>query len=90
VEIVVPLAQAAEGVTDDGLRAIALGVGAGLGSIGTGIGLGLVFGKEIESISRQPEMKDQIQQVRWLAFALVEAVAFYTFIFGLVAFFLTA
>ena len=86
----VPLAQAAEGVTDDGLRAIALGVGAGLGSIGTGIGLGLVFGKEIESISRQPEMKDQIQQVRWLAFALVEAVAFYTFIFGLVAFFLTA
>jgi F-type H+-transporting ATPase subunit c len=35
-------------------------------------------------------MKDQIQQVRWLAFALVEAVAFYTFIFGLVAFFLTA
>jgi F-type H+-transporting ATPase subunit c len=90
VEIAVPLAQAAEGVTDDGLRAIALGVGAGLGSIGTGIGLGLVFGKEIESISRQPEMKDQIQQVRWLAFALVEAVAFYTFIFGLVAFFLTA
>jgi F-type H+-transporting ATPase subunit c len=90
MEILVPLAQAGEGVSDDGLRAIALGVGAGLGSIGTGIGLGLVFGKEIESISRQPEMKDQIQQVRWLAFALVEAVAFYTFIFGLVAFFLTA
>jgi F-type H+-transporting ATPase subunit c len=90
MEILVPIAQAGEGVSDDGLRAIALGVGAGLGSIGTGIGLGLVFGKEIESISRQPEMKDQIQQVRWLAFALVEAVAFYTFIFGLVAFFLTA
>jgi F-type H+-transporting ATPase subunit c len=90
MEIALPLAQAAQGVTDDGLRAIALGVGAGLGSIGTGIGLGLVFGKEIESISRQPEMKDQIEQVRWLAFALVEAVAFYTFIFGLVAFFLTA
>jgi F-type H+-transporting ATPase subunit c len=90
MEILAPLAQAGEGVSDDGLRAIALGVGAGLGSIGTGIGLGLVFGKEIESISRQPEMKDQIQQVRWLAFALVEAVAFYTFIFGLVAFFLTA
>jgi F-type H+-transporting ATPase subunit c len=90
MEIALPLAQAAEGVTDDGLRAIALGVGAGLGSIGTGIGLGLVFGKEIESISRQPEMKEQIEQVRWLAFALVEAVAFYTFIFGLVAFFLTA
>ena len=90
MEVLFPLAQAAEGVTDDGLRAIALGVGAGLGSIGTGIGLGLIFGKEIESLSRQPEMKGEIQQVRWLAFALVEAVAFYTFIFGLVAFFLTA
>jgi F-type H+-transporting ATPase subunit c len=84
------LAQAAEGVTDDGLRSIALGVGAGLGSIGTGIGLGLLFGKEIESVARQPEMKDELQQIRWLGFALVEAVAFYTFIFGLVAFFLTA
>jgi F-type H+-transporting ATPase subunit c len=90
MEILFPLAQAAEGVTDDGLRSIALGVGAGLGSVGTGIGLGILFGKEIESVARQPEMKDELQQIRWLGFALVEAVAFYTFIFGLVAFFLTA
>jgi F-type H+-transporting ATPase subunit c len=90
MEIMFPLAQAAEGITDDGLRSIALGVGAGLGSVGTGIGLGILFGKEIESVARQPEMKDELQQIRWLGFALVEAVAFYTFIFGLVAFFLTA
>ena len=46
------------------------------------------IGKEIESVARQPEMKDDLQQIRWLGFALTEAVAFYTFIFGLIAFFL--
>jgi F-type H+-transporting ATPase subunit c len=43
---------------------------------------------EIESVARQPEMKDELQSIRWLGFALTEAVAFYTFIFGLIAFFL--
>ena len=58
------------------------------GSIGAGIGIGFIFGKEIESVARQPEMKDELQAIRWLGFALTEAVAFYTFIFGLIAFFL--
>ena len=92
VDLLIPLAQASETVdltpvTDAG-KAIALGVGAGLGSIGAGIGIGIIFGKEIESVARQPEMKDELQQIRWLGFALTEAVAFYTFIFGLIAFFL--
>ena len=46
----------------DAGKAIALGVGAGLGSIGAGIGIGFIFGKEIESVARQPEMKDELQQ----------------------------
>ena len=82
----------AAGVTDTGVqkagRAIGLGVGAGLGSIGAGIGIGLIFASEIESVARQPEMRAELQQIRWLGFALCEAVAFYTFIFGLIAFFL--
>jgi len=90
LDILLPLAQAAEptGVTDDGLKAIALGVGAGLGSIGAGIGIGIIFGKVIESVTRQPEMREEITSIQWLGFALTEAVAFYTFIFGLIAFFL--
>jgi F-type H+-transporting ATPase subunit c len=84
---------ATSGVTDEGVasagKAIALGVGAGLGSIGAGIGIGIIFGKEIESVARQPEMKQELQSIRWLGFALTEAVAFYTFIFGLIAFFLS-
>jgi F-type H+-transporting ATPase subunit c len=86
-----PLA-ASSGLTDSGVtdagKAIALGIGAGLGSIGAGIGLVYIFGKDIESVARQPEMKDELQAIRWLGFALTEAVAFYTFIFGLIAFFL--
>jgi F-type H+-transporting ATPase subunit c len=90
---VLPLiAQSTSSVTDTGItdagKAIALGVGAGLGSIGAGIGIGFIFGKEIESVARQPEMATELQSIRWLGFALTEAVAFYTFIFGLIAFFL--
>ena len=92
MDLLIPLAQSTEVVTDVGVtdagKAIALGVGAGLGSIGAGIGIGIIFGKEIESVARQPEMRDELQAIRWLGFALTEAVAFYTFIFGLIAFFL--
>ena len=86
------LAQAAQGVTDEGVtaagKAIALGVGAGLGSIGAGIGVGYIFGKVIESVTRQPEMREEITSIQWLGFALTEAIVFYAFIFGLIAFFL--
>jgi F-type H+-transporting ATPase subunit c len=84
LDILLPIAQ----VTDDGLKSIALGIGAGLGSIGAGIGVGFIFGKVIESVTRQPEMREEITSIQWLGFALTEAVAFYTFIFGLIAFFL--
>ena len=88
LDALIPIAQAGQGVTDDGLKAIALGIGAGLGSIGAGIGIGIIFGKVIESVTRQPEMREEITSIQWLGFALTEAVAFYTFIFGLIAFFL--
>ena len=58
-------------------KAIALGVGAGLGTIGPGIGVGYIFGKVIESVTRQPEMRDEITSIQWLGFALTEAIVFY-------------
>ncbi len=70
-------------------KGIALGVGAGLGTIGPGIGVGYIFGKVIESVTRQPEMHDEITSIQWLGFALTEAIIFYAFIFGLIAFFLS-
>mgnify|MGYP002146784120 CR=1 FL=1 len=52
------------------------------------IGVGFIFGKVIESVTRQPEMRDEITSIQWLGFALTEAIVFYAFIFGLIAFFL--
>src|SRR4051794_39368441 len=77
--------------TDDGAdagKAIALGVGGGLGAVGAGVGIGIIFGKVIESVTRQPEMRDEITSIQWLGFALTEACFFYGLVAGLIAFFL--
>ena len=79
---------AAEETAADAGRAIALGVGGGLGAVGAGVGIGIVFGKVIESVTRQPEMKDEITSIQWLGFALCEACFFYGLVAGLIAFFL--
>jgi len=79
-------------LTDQGLtdaaKALELGLATGLGAIGPGVGVGFIFGKVIESVTRQPEMRDEITSIQWLGFALTEAIVFYAFIFGLIAFFL--
>jgi F-type H+-transporting ATPase subunit c len=67
---------------------IALGVGGGLGAAGAGVGIGYIFGKVIESVTRQPEMKEEITSIQWLGFALTEACVFYGLVAGLLAFFL--
>ncbi len=71
-----------------GLRAVALGVGAGGGAAGAGAGIGMLFGKVIESVTRQPEMRDEITSIQWLGFALTEACFFYGLVGGFIAFFL--
>ena len=79
-------AAAAQDVPKKGLQAIALGVGAGLGTIGPGIGVGFIFGKVIESVTRQPEMRDEITSIQWLGFALTEACFFYGLVAGLLSY----
>ena len=69
-------------------KAIALGLGTGFGAIGPGAGVGYIFGKTIESVTRQPEMRSEIQSIMWLGFALTEAIVFYALMMSLVAFFL--
>lgn len=76
------------GDAEAGMKSLALGLCAGLGTLGPGIGVGYIFGKVIESVARQPEMRDEITSIQWLGFALTEAIVFYAFIFGLIAFFL--
>ena len=83
------LAAGSADATAKAIRGVALGIGAGLGTIGPGVGVGFIFGKVIESVTRQPEMRDEITSIQWLGFALTEAIVFYAFIFGLIAFFLS-
>ena len=69
-----------------GLRSLAIGLGGGLGAIGAGVGIGLIFGRTIEATTRQPEMRDEIQNMWWLGFALTEACFFYGLVAGLIAY----
>ena len=85
--VITHLAQATDAGSKAG-KAVALGIGGGLGAAGAGVGIGYIFGKVIESVTRQPEMRDEITSIQWLGFALTEAIVFYAFIFGLIAFFL--
>src|SRR5260370_25648988 len=73
------LTFAASSLTDagqSGLRSLALGVGGGLGAAGAGVGIGIIFGKVIESVTRQPEMRDEITSIQWLGFAPTEPCVF--------------
>ena len=91
MSLVTVIAQGGGSLEDAGAgagKAIALGVGGGLGAIGAGVGIGLIFGKVIESVTRQPEMRDEITSIQWLGFALTEACFFYGLVSGLIAFFL--
>jgi F-type H+-transporting ATPase subunit c len=91
VNVVHPFVLAAGGnaeVAKEGLRSVALGVGAGGGAAGAGAGIGMLFGKVIEAVTRQPEMRDEITSIQWLGFALTEATFFYGLVGGFIAFFL--
>jgi F-type H+-transporting ATPase subunit c len=79
------LAAASSGLT----KGFGIGVGGGLGAVGAGVGIGIIFGKVIEAVTRQPEMRDEITSIQWLGFALTEAVFFYGLVAGLLSYVLT-
>jgi F-type H+-transporting ATPase subunit c len=76
---------AASGIT----KGFGIAVGGGLGAVGAGVGIGIIFGKVIEAVTRQPEMRDEITSIQWLGFALTEAVFFYGLVAGLLSYVLT-
>ena len=77
----------AAGSSSSGVGAgLGIGIGGGLGAVGAGVGIGIIFGKVIESVTRQPEMRDEITSIQWLGFALTEACFFYGLVSGLIAY----
>ena len=65
---------------------LGIGIGGGLGAVGAGVGIGLIFSSVIQSVTRQPEMRDEITSIQWLGFALTEAVFFYGLVAGLLSY----
>ena len=62
-------------------------VGAGLGAIGAGIGIGQIGKGALEAIARQPEASNDIRANMILTDDLVEGVALFAVIVGILAMF---
>ncbi len=80
--------MALEGNVNEAAQNLALGIGTAIGAIGPGIGVGYLIGKTIEGVSRQPEMRNELQGLMFLGLALTEAITFYALLMSFVAFFI--
>lgn len=62
-------------------------LGVGISVIGGCLGIGLVGGKAVEAVARQPEEYKTIRTLMILAAALIEGLAFFGAIVGLIVVF---
>ena len=83
---ILSFAASSSGGSSSGMAGLRIGIGGGLGAVGAGVGIGIIFGKVIEAVTRQPEMRDEITSIQWLGFALTEAVFFYGLVAGLLSY----
>ncbi len=60
-------------------------IGAGLAVLGAGIGIGRVGGSAMDAIARQPEASGKIQTAMIIAAALIEGVALFGVVVGMLA-----
>ena len=63
-------------------------IGAGLGAVGAGIGIGQIGKGAVEAIARQPEASNDIRANMILTATLVEGVALFAVIVGILAMFI--
>jgi F-type H+-transporting ATPase subunit c len=68
-----------------GFKGIGGGLAAGLGALGAGVGIGQIGGSAVASIARQPEMSGTIFTNMVIMAALVEGVALFAVVIGLLA-----
>jgi len=66
-------------------KGIGGGIAAGLGALGAGVGIGQIGGSAVASIARQPEMSGTIFTNMVIMAALVEGVALFSVVIGLLA-----
>ena len=58
-------------------------IGAGLAVLGAGMGIGKIGGSAMDAIARQPEASGKIQTAMIIAAALIEGVALFGVVVGL-------
>jgi len=58
-------------------------IGAGLAALGAGVGIGRIGGQAMDAIARQPEASSKIQGAMIIAAALVEGVALFAVVVGM-------
>ncbi|MFO0893569.1 MAG: ATP synthase F0 subunit C [Phycisphaerales bacterium] len=74
---------APEGAAPMSLNGLGFGLAVGLTVLGAGIGIGRIGGSSVEATARQPEMAGRINTMMLLTAALVEGVALFAVIVGL-------
>ncbi len=67
------------------MTGLGAGLAAGLGVVGAGIGIGRIGGDAVQAIARQPEMAGRIFINMILTAALIEGVALFAVIVGVIA-----
>jgi F-type H+-transporting ATPase subunit c len=72
----------------DGIANAGGAFGAGIAALGAGVGVGQIGKGALEAMARQPEILNDIRSNMILAAALVEGVALFGVIVGLLAMFL--
>jgi F-type H+-transporting ATPase subunit c len=79
-------AGGASGAMAMSMGGLGAGLAAGLAVIGAGIGIGRIGGSAVEATARQPEMAGRIFINMILTAALVEGVALFAVVVGLIKF----
>ncbi|MGH7788888.1 MAG: ATP synthase F0 subunit C [Candidatus Binatia bacterium] len=74
------LAQEAGASNNDGMIAMAAGLGIGIAALGAALGQGRAVAAAMESIGRNPNAADKIQTPMILGLALIEALAIYALV----------
>jgi F-type H+-transporting ATPase subunit c len=82
-ETVLPEVQAAEAQGAGMGKGIGGGLAAGLAVVGAGLGIGRIGGSACEAIARQPEMAGPIGTNMIITAALVEGVALFAAVIGM-------
>ena len=86
VSDVLPAAEAAAAVAGDtGLGKLGGAIGGGLAAIGAGMGIGKLAAAALDGTARQPEAADTLKGTMILAAALIEGVALFGVVVGLLA-----